>query len=253
MTRLLEVLLAPAEFAALDARDLSDTVCVVFDVLRATSSMLTALAHGAQSVIPAADIPEALALRARFPDALLAGERHGLRIRADLSGGTDFDLGNSPAEFAPDRVRGRRIVMTTTNGTRALRACAPARQVVVGALLNLGALVDHLRRLDPPRLLVVCSGTLEQAAFEDAIAAGALCERLLDLYPERAVADSVRLAIHAFRPYASDLAAGLAASRNGRRLLGIEELRGDVALCAARDRLSLIAALTGDGSVRRLA
>jgi 2-phosphosulfolactate phosphatase len=76
----LEVLFTPADFAALAGRDLGQTCCVVFDVLRATSSMVTALAHGAEAVQPVADIPEALALRAAHPEVLLAGERNGLRI-----------------------------------------------------------------------------------------------------------------------------------------------------------------------------
>ena len=124
MESTLEVLFAPAEFEALGARNLSNTVCVVFDVLRATTSMLTALASGAERVYPVREISDALALRTRLPQsALLAGERHGLRIRAAMTGGTDFDFGNSPREFTADRVAGKSIIMTTTNGTRALHAC----------------------------------------------------------------------------------------------------------------------------------
>src|SRR5262245_32683092 len=108
----LEVLFTPTEFIALKQRDLSDTVCVVFDVLRATSSMITALANGAAAIIPVTDISEALAWRQRDPAVLLAGERDGLRIRAALTGSADFDLGNSPREFARDKVAGKTVVMT---------------------------------------------------------------------------------------------------------------------------------------------
>ena len=100
MQATLEVLFTPAEFEALKSRDLSNTVCVVFDVLRATTSMLAALRHGAAQILPVKEISEALALRGRLPPgALLAGERDGLRIRAGQSGGVDFDLGNSPREL----------------------------------------------------------------------------------------------------------------------------------------------------------
>src|SRR6266850_200069 len=95
----LEVLFAPAEFSALGQRDLSGTVCVVFDVLRATSSMVTALDNGASAVVPVAEIPEALKIRERDPRILLAGERDGVRIQSDLTSGIAFDLGNSPREF----------------------------------------------------------------------------------------------------------------------------------------------------------
>src|SRR6185437_5993383 len=95
----LEVLFTPADFAALKGRNLSETLCVVFDVFRATSSMVTALANGAEAIVPVSEIPEALAIKERAPGVLLAGEREGVRIDAALTGGTDFDLGNSPREF----------------------------------------------------------------------------------------------------------------------------------------------------------
>src|SRR5436190_11942294 len=117
-----EVLFSPAEFAALRQRDLSATTCVVFDVLRATSSMLVALNHGAEAIIPVGEIAEALAMKRERPDVLLAGEREGLRIRKELTGSINFDFGNSPREFTRDRVGGKTLVMTTTNGTRALRS-----------------------------------------------------------------------------------------------------------------------------------
>src|SRR5262245_5539783 len=100
----LEVILSPAEFALLQQRDLSQAVCVVFDVLRATTSMITALANGAEAIIPVAEIAEALALRQKNPKLLLAGERDGVRIRAELTGSLDFDLGNSPREFTAEKV-----------------------------------------------------------------------------------------------------------------------------------------------------
>src|SRR5256885_11256958 len=116
----LEVLLSPVEFANLRNRDLSQTVCVVFDILRATTSMVTALANGAEAIIPVAEISEALAIRQQRPEVLLAGEREGLRIPVEMTGGVEFNLGNSPRECTAPIVAGKTIVMTTTNGTRAL-------------------------------------------------------------------------------------------------------------------------------------
>ena len=123
IARSAEVLFTPAEFATLPGRDLSETVCVVFDVLRATSSMVTALANGAKAILPVTEIDDALEVWRENLDVLLAGERDGVRIEA---GNTRFDLGNSPREFTRDKVAGKKIAMTTTNGTRALRACAHA-------------------------------------------------------------------------------------------------------------------------------
>src|SRR5689334_3523771 len=123
----LEALFAPAEFMVLARRDLRETVCVVFDVLRATSTMITALANGAAAIYPVSEIEEALTLRRRDPSILLAGERDGFRIAASAANGTAFEFGNSPREFTRERVLGRTIATTTTNGTRALRGCVAGR------------------------------------------------------------------------------------------------------------------------------
>jgi 2-phosphosulfolactate phosphatase len=247
----IEVLYAPAEFAALKERDLSRTVCVVFDVLRATSSMIAALGNGAEAIIPVEEIPEALALRKQRPGLLLAGERDGLRIRAELTGGIDFDLGNSPREFTKDKVLGRTVAMTTTNGTRALRACAPARETLIGTFLNLGAVVERLRQSRPENLLVVCSGTFEQGAYEDFLGTGAVCDAVWDLYEAGKVADSAMLARKVYQLARGDLAAALGESRNGKRLLSRPDLRDDVAFCARRNVFPFLARLGRDGSVRR--
>jgi 2-phosphosulfolactate phosphatase len=166
---IVDVALNPAEIALLPVRDLSATTCVVFDVLRATSSMITALAHGAEAIHPVRTIEEALALRAAMPDAVLCGERHGERIDG-------FTLGNSPFEYRD--VAGKRLISTTTNGTVALRAVESAGCVLVGALLNLGAVAEALRHRSPERVLLVCAGTFEEFALEDAFAAGLLIAAL---------------------------------------------------------------------------
>jgi 2-phosphosulfolactate phosphatase len=245
----LEVLFAPAEFAALDGWDLSQTTCVVFDVLRATTSMVTALANGAFAIIPAAEIPESLALQALNPGSLLAGERDGLRIRAELTGGVDFDLGNSPGEFTREKVARKSIVMTTTNGTRALRACATAKEVLVSALVNLEATARHIKERQPEHLLLVCGGTFEQMAYEDILAAGALCDSVWPHYYGGAVADSALVAREIFMSGKADLFAALSRSRNGRRLIARAELSEDVRWCARCNAFPLVAMLQADGRV----
>lgn len=246
----LEVLFTPADFAALKERDLNQAVCVVFDVLRATSTIVTALANGAAGVLPVANIPAALAVRAGRPEVLLAGERDGMRIRSSLTGGIDFDLGNSPREFSRERVLHRTIVMTTTNGTRALTACANARRVLACSLLNLRATAEFLKQVRPDELLAVCSGTGEQAAYEDALGAGALCELVLASQVVEKVADSALMACRLFQMAGHDLPSAFSASSNGRRLLAIPELQEDVGYCAQVDKFSLVADLGKDGHLR---
>ncbi len=250
MPTTLEVLFTPADFAALADCDLGQTCCVVFDVLRATSSMVTALAHGAEAIQPVADISEALALRAAHPEVLLAGERNGLRITRALTGSVDFDLGNSPREFTPEKVRGKTIVMTTTNGTRALRACARAQRVLAASFLNLAATADAVRACRPQKLLLVCSGTLEQAAYEDALGAGALCDLVWADYAGGIIMDSALMALRLYRLESANLEAALASSRNGRRLSAQPALQPDVPFCAQRDRFPLIASLNLEGTLR---
>lgn len=246
----LEVLLAPAELAGLPGRDLSRTACVVFDVLRATTSMINALANGAASIFAVSEIEDALRLRASHPGALLAGERHGRRILAAQAGGTDFDLGNSPREFTRRRVDGREIIMTTTNGTRALQACHGARRILAGSFLNLSALAGDLKQTPSPRLLIVCAGTYEDAAYEDILAAGALCDTLWDRFEPQSVVDSAQAARQIYLSAAGDLPRAMALSRNARRLLSIPELSDDVAFSLQRDTIDLVAEMR-DGALRR--
>ncbi len=232
----LDAALTPADISRLPERDLSATTCVVFDILRATSSMTTALANGAAEIFPAKTIEEAIELRKRMPDALLGGERHGERIEG-------FDLGNNPFEYTA--LAGKRIISTTTNGTLALRACERAGRVLVGALLNLAALRDELTRTRTAEVLLVCAGTFETFALEDAIAAGLLAAE----FPEAELTDAAVSALATARQFATPLD-GLRAARNGRALAA----RGwtdQIEWCAQLSRFGAIGAMDG-GIIRSL-
>jgi 2-phosphosulfolactate phosphatase len=251
--RQLEVTLTPASFLELQERPLKRATCVVFDVLRATSTMLEALANGASVIYPADGIPAALALKGRHPTALLAGERNGFKITPETTGGIPFDLGNSPREFTSARVAGRAIIMTTTNGTRALHACRGAGQTLVASFANLGAIASHIAFHLPDQLILVCSGTGEKAALEDTLGAGALLDRLWGHYEDRNTAipdDSALIAYDLYRSHRTKIAKTVAECQNGRRLLSIPELADDVPLCLKADRLDVVGALGSDGAVR---
>jgi len=252
MANQLEVLFTPAEFQTLRERDLSHTGCVVFDVLRATSSIVTALGHGAEAIMPVEQIADALEIKKREPDLLLAGERQGVRIQGELSQGIAFDFGNSPREFVAEKVRGQRIVTTTTNGTRALRACAHAGLVLVSSFLNLKATVQVLKKRKPAQLIIICSGTFEECAYEDVLGAGALCAALNRLFEDNQT-DSALLGRLAWRHESSNLRAALANSKNGRRLQRHPQLKGDVSFCAQQDIFNFAAAMEKDGWIRRKA
>ncbi len=264
----IDAILTPAELPALAKRDLSETLCVVFDVLRATSTFVTALHNGAKAIIPVSEIFEALAFKnsefgiRNSELILLGGERDGVRIRAAQTGGTDFDLGNSPRECTPEKVRGKTIVSTTTNGTRALRACVGAKTILAGSFLNLAATAKFIKELQPAEVLLVCAGTGEKTALEDVLAAGALCEllevgssRCDDRTAQRAVpttiSDSAGIARRAWWQAKSDLAVAAGNATNARRLLAIPELRDDVAFCLQRDVFPLIARMEADSAIRQ--
>ncbi len=233
----IDVVLNPAEIALLPQRDLSGVTCVVFDVLRATSSMLTGLFHGATEIHPVCTIEEALALRQRMPDAVLGGERHGNPIPG-------FDIGNSPLEYC-ESMSGRRIITTTTNGTVALRACEHARRVLVGALLNVRALATDLRAIETDQLLLVCAGTFETFALEDAYAAGVLIQELAP-----ATRSDAALVVQVLAEAYREPLAALRAARNGQALRASG--RGpDVEWCAQLSKYNVVGQLSA-GVIRSL-
>jgi 2-phosphosulfolactate phosphatase len=153
------------------AEDLASSSVIVIDLLRATSTICYAIAAGAREVVPFREIAEALAAanRAGRDQVLLAGERRGILIEG-------FDLGNSPTEFTPERVAGRRVLMTTTNGTWALYHARLARRVLIGAIVNLSAIVASVK--DEPHVAILCAGTDGKETLEDILAAGAMVDKL---------------------------------------------------------------------------
>jgi 2-phosphosulfolactate phosphatase len=150
-------------------------VAVVVDVLRATTMMVHALSAGCVAVIPCGEIDEARRVAASLPagQALLAGEREGLPIAG-------FDLGNSPSSCTPEVCRGKTLVMTTTNGTRAILASLDAERVVIGAFPNFAA-TAQLVHADERRIHVVCSGTDRSVSYEDSLLAGAFAQHFKDM------------------------------------------------------------------------
>jgi len=165
-------------------------VAVVIDVLRATTTMVHALAAGCDAIIPCLEIDEARRVASELQPArgLLAGERKGLPIEG-------FDLGNSPSSCTPELCSGRTLVMTTTNGTRAIGACAEADRVLIAAFVNRKATLDALKADGRP-IHCVCSGTDGQVSLEDTLLAGALAQELDTWAWEESggIAGSVRIA-----------------------------------------------------------
>ncbi len=140
---------------ALDPQSARGKLCVVIDVLRASTTIVAALAAGCPEIIPV-ETPEEARRLARTKGLLLGGERNSLRPEG-------FDFGNSPLEYTPEKIKGRPIAFTTTNGTRAMETCRQARCVLLGAFVNLHAVIGDLeensRGQDEAVVHLVCAGT----------------------------------------------------------------------------------------------
>lgn len=152
--------------------NLAGGTTVIIDILRASSTIITALHNGAKRVIPCGTPDEARRIReqSHADDVLMGGERGGVLIEG-------FDCGNSPAEYAPSRVAGRTIAFTTTNGTQALLKSAAAETILIGAFVNRQAVVDRLHADQRP-VHLVCAGTDGEITGEDVLFAGAVVEAL---------------------------------------------------------------------------
>jgi len=224
----LEIFYLPAQWRALNAKLLHASACAVIDVIRATSTIVTALARGANGVQPVANVAEAQLLKEQNRDVLLAGERGGKPLPG-------FDLGNSPHEFTTERVKERRIILTTTNGTQALAACHGARAIVTASLLNLDAVAVRLRELGPP-WLIVCAGYEGQFGLDDAIVAGALAEAL----------DQDHSLVSLYHSVRNDLTETLHGSNAGQELLKIG-MKNDVPFCAQFNLFPFVPTLGTDG------
>jgi 2-phosphosulfolactate phosphatase len=236
-------------------------IAIVIDVLRASTTIITALAHGAARVRPVRTVGEARGLAGQS-GVLLGGERGGRRIEG-------FDLGNSPLEYTRQRVAGHDVVITTTNGTAALHACQDAAEILIGTVVNCSAVAKLALRLaaGEQALHLVCAGTDGDVTEEDLIGAGAILDAAIQLGadeqedldgPARAAVADFRAVVGGDGDPAAALACVFATSIGGRNLiaLGMED---DLAPAAQIDSLPVVPRLdrgsgwlVGDRSVEGL-
>ncbi len=227
MLHRLSAVLSPAEALPRAA------AALVVDVIRATTTAAYLLAAGARELVLTAEVTQARA-EARRRGALLAGERGGLPPEG-------FDLGNSPREADPERLRGRAVVMTTTNGTRAaLRAAGAARRVGLAALVNVRAALRWAAAGEGD-LVLVAAGREGRAALDDTYAVGALADALSAFAPQAELDDTAQLARALFRAHPE--ARALLAQTAAARALEPVGLADDVEACARLDALDVVPVL----------
>jgi 2-phosphosulfolactate phosphatase len=232
----LEVCLTPA---LLPLFDIEGSIVVVIDIFRATSSICYGIENGAEAIIPVAEVAECAAYREKGREYLLAAERDGKVVNG-------FDFGNSPFSYTPEKVGGKTVVLTTTNGTHALHLSIKAKLIVIGSFLNLTSLCNWLKQQSED-ILLVCAGWKNNFNLEDTVFAGAVAEQLQTIdykWDDAAIAanDMYQLA-------KSDLNLYLNKSSHGERMkkLGILE---DIAFCLNVDITTAIPVLDGEKLVK---
>jgi 2-phosphosulfolactate phosphatase len=165
----IDTILTPALFH-LHSKDIENKQVVVIDILRATTTMVVAYENGANNVIPVEHLEDALVYREQ--GYLIAGERNGVKVEG-------FDMGNSPQEFTKDIIEGRNIVLSTTNGTKAINACSAAKFRYVSSFRNIDAMAKTIIE-NNHNVLLFCAGWKDKFNLEDTVFAGALAQQLLD-------------------------------------------------------------------------
>lgn len=202
---------------------------VVIDVLRATSVVCSALFHGVNSVIPVESLEEAKAYLNK--GYLVAGERNGQKIE-------EFALGNSPLAFVSGEYHGHDLVISTTNGTRAINVALDAKELLVGSLLNALSIVKHLL-IQERDVLLLCSGWKGKANLEDSICAGYIAQELKKSCSFKSEEDSTLIAVNLFENAKANPFSFLKGSSHRRRLLKLG-LSKDIKYCLKANTLDIV-------------
>jgi 2-phosphosulfolactate phosphatase len=221
--------------------NVEDYIVVIIDIFRATSSICYGIENGATAIIPVSLVEECAAYREKGLDYLLAAERDGKVVEG-------FDFGNSPFSYTKEKVAGKTVVLTTTNGTHALHLSRKAKKIVIGSFLNLTSLSNWLKIQDE-NILFVCAGWKNNFNLEDTLFAGAVVEQLKGANfklddPAIAANDLYQIGKHDINEY-------LKKTSHSERLkkLGIQK---DIEFCLQVDLTTAIPVLDGDSLVKLL-
>ncbi len=201
----LEVCLSPS---LLHLYDFKESAVVIIDIFRATTTMVSAMYHGANSIIPVAEVEECIRVGEATPNSITAGERDGW-----IAPGLQY--GNSPSLYAGDFVKDKNLVLTTTNGTRLLFMVKDASKILVGAFPNLSAIVAELKKLDMP-VLLACASWKDRVNMEDSLFAGAVAHHLSEDFDIHC--DSALITMGMYREAEKDIYEYLRHSNHFKRL-----------------------------------
>lgn len=219
---------------------LREKIVIVIDVLRATTNMIYALNNGARQIIPLSDIQETMLLSKTFgtKNTVLAGERNSVKIEG-------FQLGNSPFEFTSQAIKDKTILMTTTNGTKALNHVKNAQTIIIGALINLTSVAEFASKQSKD-IFIVCAGTNKEPSADDIYCAGAMVNKINNLNPDIILSDMAIIAKQFYLLCKSDLSI-LLSSKHPKILLN-SGFKADIDLCLSEDTTNIIP-FYQDGSI----
>jgi 2-phosphosulfolactate phosphatase len=218
-----------------------NTIVVVIDVLRATSAIVTAFYNGVEKMIPIASIDEATEYKKQ--GFMVAAERNGEVVNG-------FDLGNSPFGYMNNKVKGKTIAITTTNGTQAIEAAKLADKVIIGSFLNLDSVIDFIKN-ENKDVLFLCAGWKNKFNLEDTLFAGAVAEPLIYKYGFDSSCDSTIAAMELYNNAKHDLFKFLANSSHRNRLAKLD-LERDIKYCLTPNQCPVIPVLEGKFLVKAI-
>lgn len=207
--------------------DLSDKTVVVVDILRATSCMTTAFAHGVAAIKPVANLEECRDLSAK--GYITSGERNGEKVDS-------FDKGNSPFEYMGADIKGKKIAFTTTNGTQAIEKAKHAKELLVGSFLNLESVVNHLKA-STNSVVIICAGWKGRVNLEDSLFAGAVVDALKSDFE---ITDDAELMAHQlYQEAKSNMVRFLSASSHVKRLNRLN-IHKDIEFCLTPNQYNVL-------------
>lgn len=224
--------------------DLRDKTVVIIDVLRASSTMVTALYNGAKGVIAVKDMDDASKYSHSLDTEsfLLSGEKNGITIEG-------YDLGNSPLEHTREAVQDKTIILNTTNGTKAIRRCNLADKIIIGSFLNLETVIEYLRQCDD-EVVLVCAGWRGRLSLEDILCAGNIIYEFTSGQLPDSARDGAKVAFGLYEKFGDDIESTIKSSNYAVRLKDIVS-EDDLSYCCQRSIMQVLPVLK-DGIISDL-
>lgn len=224
--------------------DLRNKTVVMIDVLRASSTMVTALHNGAKGVIPVGDMSDAGKISHNLDSEsfLLSGEKDGVKIDG-------YDLTNSPLEHTEEEVKGKTIILNTTNGTKAINRSGHADRIIIGSFLNLNTVVEHLKHIDT-EVVLVCAGWRGRLSFEDLLCAGNIIYELNSGTLSKSARDGTKVAFGLYENFSNDIENSIKSSNYAMRLKSVVS-EEDISYCCERS-ISQVLPVLNEGIITDL-